>query len=364
MTLLHFGRKLLGLVAMLIHLAPAFAALTPDELLDPEKAFQISTRPLDEQSVEVRFAIADGYYMYRDRFRFETASGKLLADVELPPGKLKKDAFFGETQTYRREAVIRVPIAPEDRQRGSVKLKVTSQGCADVGVCYVPQEQMVEVALAGAPRTPAAPADATATGFMASAAAMTARMHFPLAPQWALALGALLIIGGVWFRAIDSLPQNAGGVVLVLFGAGLNTVPVSGGHAPGRVEAPAFDRVTDVRELDLRVRGAGRITLLDFYADWCVTCKEMERFTFSDAGVRARMLRMQLLQADVTRNTEADKALLKRFGLFGPPAILFFDDSGREMRELRVIGFQSAAQFGRVLDSALRGSGAPAGGSR
>ena len=132
--------------------APSFAAtVTEPDLLEPEKAFQISTRALDRNNIEVRFAIADGYYMYRDRFRFETASGRLLADVELPKGKVKEDPFFGKSETYRREVRIRVPVTAEDSNRGSVKLKVTSQGCADIGVCYVPLEQFVEARLPGRP---------------------------------------------------------------------------------------------------------------------------------------------------------------------------------------------------------------------
>ena len=125
------------------------AAVKEPELLEPEKAFRISMHALDQNNIEVRFAIADGYYMYRDRFRFETASGRLLADVELPKGKVKEDPFFGKTETYRREVRIRVPVTAEDSNRGSVKLKVTSQGCADIGVCYVPLEQLVEVRLPG-----------------------------------------------------------------------------------------------------------------------------------------------------------------------------------------------------------------------
>ena len=135
----------------------SLAAVNEPELLEPEKAFRISTRPLDENNIEVRFAIADGYYMYRDRFKFETAAGKLLADVELPKGKVKEDPFFGKTETYRREVRIRVPVTAKDSNRGSVKLKVTSQGCADIGVCYVPLEQFVEVRFPGrSSDTPAA----------------------------------------------------------------------------------------------------------------------------------------------------------------------------------------------------------------
>ena len=109
--------------------------------------------------------------------------------------------------------------------------------------------------------------------------------------------------------------------------------------------APRFQRVQDLAELDAIVRAAGRPVMLDFYADWCVSCKEMEHLTFSDARVRDRLDRMLLLQVDVTKNSPADRALLKRFNLFGPPGILFFDGQGRELDAHRVIGYQDATQF-------------------
>jgi thiol:disulfide interchange protein DsbD len=93
--------------------------------------------------------------------------------------------------------------------------------------------------------------------------------------------------------------------------------------------------------------------MLDFYADWCVSCKEMERYTFSDERVQARFREMTLLQADVTANNAEHAALLRRFRLFGPPGIVFFDREGREIQGLRVIGFQPADRFVAVLDQAL-----------
>ena len=93
--------------------------------------------------------------------------------------------------------------------------------------------------------------------------------------------------------------------------------------------------------------------MLDFYADWCVSCKEMEAFTFSDPKVRAQLDGMLLLQADVTDNNEEHRALLKRFSLFGPPGIIFFDAEGREIRGLRVIGYQDADRFLEALERAL-----------
>lgn len=120
-----------------------------DELLDPQKAFRISARALGGQSVEVEFKIADGYYLYRNRFSFATESGEPLAEVEIPRGKVKEDPFFGKSETFRDLVRIRVTVSPKDAAKGSVSLKVTSQGCADAGVCYVPLEQVVKVRLPG-----------------------------------------------------------------------------------------------------------------------------------------------------------------------------------------------------------------------
>lgn len=134
----------------MIAAAPANAQLlfgSKNDLLDPEKAFRISARALDERNVEVEFRIAEGYYMYRDRFSFATESGKRLADVEIPRGTLKEDPFFGRTETFRRLVRMRVPVSPEEAAKGSLNLKITSQGCADIGVCYVPLEQTVRVNL-------------------------------------------------------------------------------------------------------------------------------------------------------------------------------------------------------------------------
>ena len=85
--------------------------------------------------------------------------------------------------------------------------------------------------------------------------------------------------------------------------------------------------------------------MLDFYADWCVSCKEMERYTFSDPQVKAALSGFHLLKADVTANDADDKALLKRFELIGPPSIIFYDRNGQEQRNLRLVGFMEATSF-------------------
>lgn len=128
-------------------------------------------------------------------------------------------------------------------------------------------------------------------------------------------------------------------------------------NASGPMAPPGFTRVGSLAELEAVIRQArGRPVMLDFYADWCVSCKEMERFTFSDPEVARRMAQMVLVQADVTANSAEHRALLKRFRLFGPPGIIFFDAGGRERTDVRVIGFQNARRFSTVLDSVLAGS--------
>ncbi|WP_019139694.1 protein-disulfide reductase DsbD [Noviherbaspirillum massiliense] len=120
-------------------------------------------------------------------------------------------------------------------------------------------------------------------------------------------------------------------------------------------EKAEFRRVKSLAELDAAIAQAkGKNVMLDFYADWCVSCKEMEKFTFADPRIQAQFADMLLLQADVTANNDDDKALLKRFRLFGPPGILFFDREGREIEGARVIGYQNADKF---LNSLQRATG-------
>ncbi|RAA58326.1 thiol:disulfide interchange protein [Burkholderia multivorans] len=115
-------------------------------------------------------------------------------------------------------------------------------------------------------------------------------------------------------------------------------------------EGPAFAAVRSSGELDALLKTSAQPVMLDFYADWCVSCKEMERLTFTDARVQARLAQLHLVRADVTANNADDQALLKRFGLFGPPGIIFFDRNDKEIA--RVVGYQAAETFLRSLDRA------------
>ncbi|AOJ30278.1 protein-disulfide reductase DsbD [Burkholderia metallica] len=131
------------------------------------------------------------------------------------------------------------------------------------------------------------------------------------------------------------------------------TVASGGASAVGAPSAQgeaAFAPVRSSGELDALLKTSGRPVMLDFYADWCVSCKEMEHLTFTDARVQKRLAQLHLVRADVTANNADDQALLKRFNLFGPPGIIFFDRNGNEIG--RVVGYQAAETFLRSLDRA------------
>lgn len=116
------------------------------------------------------------------------------------------------------------------------------------------------------------------------------------------------------------------------------------------IQHAAFTRVKTVADLDAAIAKAhGKNVMLDFYADWCVSCIEMEKLTFTDPRVQTQFADMVLLQVDVTANDAHDKELLRRFNLFGPPGIIFFDKNGQEIRGGRVIGFQKADKFTQSL---------------
>jgi thiol:disulfide interchange protein DsbD len=592
-------RQLL-LIVLLLLAVPAVHATGADELLEPDKAFRFSARALDAATVEVRYAIADGYYLYRERFRFAAEPPSVtLGQPQFPKGHIHEDKFFGKQETYRKEVRIRLPLEAAGAER--LKLLVTSQGCADLGVCYVPQVQSADLRLASlggsrssifkenepfasSPERVIAASDdvrfagvlesgrlwlvmavffgagllltftpcvlpmipilsgiivgegqkvtrrravlvslayvlgmavtytaigiaAAFSGNLLSAALQNAwvlgafaavfvglalsmfgfyelqlpsswqarlteasnrlggghwgavvlmgalsaaiispcvaaplagallyigqtrdavlggtalfsmaigmgvplvlvgvseGMLLPKSGQWMHAVrqffgvlllavaiwivapvipvavqmllwAALLVGSGVYLGALEPFPQGATawrrlskavGILALLAGAAQGIGALSGARDPLRPlaglfarsqEAPLhFETVKTLAELDARLNTTDKAVMLDFYADWCVSCKEMERFTFSDPQVQARLTGMTLLRADVTANNTEDKALLKRYRLFGPPGIVFFDAGGREIEGLRVIGYQPPDKFIKSLDLALR----------
>ena len=206
----------------------------------------------------------------------------------------------------------------------------------------------------------------------------------PIIPAWInMVLWALLLIASaIFLHALDPLPAHVSGwvrlwkglgVVLLIGGLALLLGMLAGsrdllqplnvfkGQTPvGTAMAAephglAFEKVKDVAALDARLAQAkaeGREVMLDFYADWCVSCKEMERFTFSDARVQTRLKNAVLLQADVTATNDADKALLKRFNLFGPPGLIFWNGAG-EQSAYQVIGYEKPDKFLASINAAL-----------
>lgn len=197
---------------------------------------------------------------------------------------------------------------------------------------------------------------------------------------------ALLIISAIYLHAIDPLPERASGlrkflkgvgVISLLVGVALLIGVLSGSRdvlqplsklsigSTGNIEAirPVdadqsghlpFRRVKTIAELDEMIQQSrSKYIMVDFYADWCISCKEMERFTFTDAKVQARLRDVVLLQVDVTAGTPDDAALLKRFKLFGPPGILFLDPQGREIPNTKIIGYFNKEDFLSVLDAVL-----------
>jgi thiol:disulfide interchange protein DsbD len=596
------------LILLLVLSWPGHGA-EPD-LLEPEKAFQFAARIVGEDAIEVRYQIAPGYYMYRDKFQFSVEPAEArMGEAHLPPGKVKKDKFFGDVEVYRDEVKILLPLKTDAGAVPALVLTAVSQGCADIGVCYVPQEQKAELRFAAfspagdSPFVGARAAPGSVSPFLDSPSARprgddaaiaelfhggfwlliasffgfglllsftpcmlpmvpvlsgiiagrghrltkthafllsaayvlgmaityalagvaaglsgavlsaalqnswvlsgfaavfvmlalamfgvyelqlpvglqtrlaeaTNRLHgghfagvfsmgvlsalilgpcmaaplagallyisqsrdvvaggtalfamalgmgapllvigasagalLPKAGPWMetvkrffgvvllgvaiyivsplvsiaaqmLAWAALLIITAIFLRVLDPLPQGAHGfqrfskgvgVIALVAGvafligalAGSRDIlqPLSGlrfGESAPQSEPVKFQRIDDLSGLDRAVLAAGgKPVMLDFYADWCVSCKEMERYTFSDPAVRSRLQNLVKLQADVTAGSPQHTALLQRFRLFGPPGIVFFDRSGREIPGLRVIGFQPAEQFAAVLDRAL-----------
>ena len=588
----HIDRFLILLLSFCLH-----SPVAAQELLDPAVAFKLSAQALDAKTLEVRYQIAKGYYMYRDKFKFalEPASVQ-MGEAQLPRGDVHNDEYFGKVETYRKEVRIRVPLA-NDAAGTRVKLSVTSQGCADIGVCYPPQVQTAQVEIGASLSPPAASMVADApgavaeigdearferllasgslwliaaaffgagvlltftpcvlpmipilsgiiigegrnatrtraftlsfayvlgmsvtytgigigaalsgsllsaalqnpwvlsafatvfvllslsmfgfyelqlpSGFHAKLAEKSSRLkggHFgavvlmgvlsaaivspcvaaplagallyisqtrdvilggialfamsigmgvplilvgmfegaflPKSGHWMNSVkhffGALMLCVAIWIvspvlpiaaqmlawaalligcsmvlRAIDPLPPGAGnasrlwkgiGFLALLAGAALAIGalagsrdllrPLSGLTSGGErtAQSAQFRRIKNITELDAAIQTAGKPVMLDFYADWCVSCKEMEAFTFTDAKVKAKLEGLLLLQADVTANSAEDKALLKRFNLFGPPGIVFFDRQGREVQGLRVIGYQAADRFLVTLGHAV-----------
>jgi thiol:disulfide interchange protein DsbD len=206
---------------------------------------------------------------------------------------------------------------------------------------------------------------------------------------------ALAVIAGFWIFALkarDGGPApaaiRAAGLLALVYGiilligvaAGsndplqpLSTLRANTGGAGAtatKESALAFETIKSLDDLNKRVAAAaaaGRPVMLDFYADWCTSCKEMERYTFSDTSVQAALSNAVLLHADVTKNDAVDQELLKHFGIFGPPTIAFYGPGGDERRNFRVVGYMKAPEFAslarRAFSPNLSASSAPVPGT-
>jgi thiol:disulfide interchange protein DsbD len=183
----------------------------------------------------------------------------------------------------------------------------------------------------------------------------------------------LLIVTAVYHNALDNLPVHASNfaklwkgvaVILLICGIALFIGALSGAKSPltplsnftissaGQskiLTSLPFTRIASIAELEQKLASSNHPVMLDFYADWCVACKELEQLTFSNPKVQQQLKNTTLLQVDVTANSDEDKALLKRFGLFGPPGIAFFNDHGKEMTTLKTVGFLNADRFSATL---------------
>ena len=181
--------------------------------------------------------------------------------------------------------------------------------------------------------------------------------------------GAFAILCAVFFGVFNKLPEKLTiaqrfgktfGIVFLIIGlleiigaasGGNNALePLSRIHSAstagtGEEKNVGFTRIRSAEDLDSALHSAKKPVMLDFYADWCVACKEMDRFTFHDSKVIEEFKNMTLLQVDVTGNTKDDRELMKRFGLFGPPGIIFFDKTGKEIHDSRIVGVVDANNF-------------------
>ncbi|MDB4522290.1 protein-disulfide reductase DsbD, partial [Gammaproteobacteria bacterium] len=201
---------------------------------------------------------------------------------------------------------------------------------------------------------------------------------------------ALLIISAIYMRALDTLPEMASGwqrfwkgtgIVVLLYGIALlfgsltgatdvfnplekmtgSTQFVSVNGSTSQAEGGlSFEEVKGIEEFDQALASAasaGKPVFVDFYADWCVECVRMENTTFKSPSVITALAGYQLLRLDLTANDEIDKQVLKKFSLFGPPALLFFGTDGQEIRHMRVIGYQDAAEFTATVEKASKAAG-------
>jgi len=261
-----------------------------------------------------------------------------------------RDVFIGGLALFSMAMGMSVPLLLIGLSAGSLLPKA---GSWMIGVKYVFGLLLIAVAIWMV--TPVLPPQALmlAWGTLGILCAVFAGVFGPPAEKLTIGgkfkktLGLVLLIIGV----MELVGAAAGGTDVLKPLAGLRA---SSGTISAETEHLTFKRIHSIDELDRELQAsAGKSVMLDFYADWCVSCKELEKFTFSDPNVQQTLANVTLLQVDVTANTEDDKALMKRFELFGPPGIIFFDKSGNEQPDKRIIGFVEAEEFLNHLNRTL-----------
>jgi len=178
----------------------------------------------------------------------------------------------------------------------------------------------------------------------------------------AINIGALEPIRGRCIRC-HRANKKALGIIILLYGMSLLLGGMSGAKDPihpldpflpnknavavaAASEHKTFEKITSIEELDaILAENKGKKVMVDFYADWCSACKELEEKTFSDEAVKSAMDGYVLVQVDLTANDEAAKSISSKFGIFGPPAILFFDESGERVKSADIVGFKEPQEF-------------------
>src|SRR5690606_34327466 len=263
---IDLGVNMLKLLRLLfLSLSLASLSLHAQELLDPEQAFRFSARAVDAQTVELRWEIAPGYYMYRDKFSFSVEPGT-LGSVDLPPGIVKEDETFGRVETYRDLFSVRLPLSGAG---GNVTLRATSQGCADIGICYPPQKHAATLTL------PAPGSSAEAAPPVTAAPAWQTRLLRPsiLGPALlglfgvALAAVPLRVRRGLWFKGAGFLLMFSGAVLLLMLNSDESADAQAAATPASAQAAIAFTPVRNLAELDALLalaRQEGRPALLDF----------------------------------------------------------------------------------------------------